>query len=501
MFRVIAVDDEPAALAHICSIVEKKCLDYEVIAVAENGKEGLEKVRKLHPDVLICDVKMPLMNGIEMVSMVKEEMPDIYSIIVSGYQDFEYARGAIQSGVFDYILKPVMPANVQNILGKLAEKIKVDHYLARNEIIKKLCNGVVCDMDEIKRFFPYDRYYGAIIRKNGLPRRFSSASNIEIYSNVNELMTVYGRDEMESLYIIPKEMLLGGSFYDYILNVQEKYQLEDQYSTLVYQIKSFPANNMQEIVKYLYRELDTVSVVGYTQAVELSYENSKEKIVFNHKEINQVLKSLEYMIREQQNDKLKKELGRLYHIWKDEQKPQLWLEYVSRQILYIMRKYSKNSTSLIECEYMMEDAFFYASSADMLIETLFDIMFHYMKDNKKTTKVDSPEFFSNIKDFLGEHLSENISLQVVCKYFGVSQTYLSKLFRKYAGQSFNRYFTELRMEKAIEMMRENQGLFIKDVAIMVGYPDQFYFSRIFRSYTGKCPTDYLESIGSFELLV
>lgn len=494
MFRIIAVDDEPAALAHICSIIEKKCPDYKIIATAENGKEGLEKIRELHPDVVICDIKMPLMNGIEMVAAVKEEMPDVYSLIVSGHQDFEYARGAIQSGVYDYILKPVLPANVQQILKKLTQKLTIDHYHVRNDIIRKLCNGIECDMDDIGRYFPYENYYGAIIRRNGLPRRFSNTGNVEIYSEVHEIMTIYGRDEMESLYILPKEMLLGGSFKEYILNLWKKMEHEDQYTTLVYEHKSFPVNKMQEMIKALYRELDTVSVVGHSQAVKLASANPEEEIIFNHEEINQVLKNLEYMIREQQIHKLKRELHRLYHIWKEERKPQLWLEYVSRQILYIMRKYSKDSTSLIECEYMMEDAFFYATSGEMLIETLFDIIFHYIKEDRGVTKVDSPEFFAIIGEFLNDHLRENITLQTVCKSFGVSQTYLSRLFRKYADQSFNRYLTELRMEKAIELMRENQGFFIKDVAMMVGYPDQFYFSRIFRSHTGKCPTDYLDMI-------
>lgn len=494
MFRVIAVDDEPAALAHICSIIEKRCPDYKIIGTAENGKEGLKLVRKLHPDVVISDVKMPLMNGIELVTTVKEELPDVYSIIVSGYQDFEYARGAIRSGVFDYILKPVMPGNVQKVMDKLAAGLKMDHCQARNEIIRKLCSGTQCQPEEIARFFPYEHYYGAIIRKNGLPRRFSNTGNMEIYSDVNELMTVYGRDEMESLYIIPKELLMGRSFHEYIFEVWKKSEVEEQYSTMVYARRSFSVEEMQQRVSKLYRALDMVSVVGYSQTVELQSADAAKEIRFDHDEINQVLGKLEYMLKEQQIEKLKKELHRLYNIWKDERKPQLWLEYVFRQILYIMRKYSKDSTSLIECEYMMEDAFFYAVSADMLIENLFDIMFHYIKENRHTAKVDSPEFFASIREYLEEHLAENLTLQDVCRRFGVSQTYLSKLFRKYVALSFNRYLTELRMDKAIDLLGDNQSFFIKDVAAMVGYPDQFYFSRIFRSYTGKCPTEFVDEL-------
>lgn len=491
MFRVIVVDDEPAALVHICSIIEQKCPEFEVVATAENGVEGMEKIKLLQPDVVISDVSMPLMNGIEMVAQIKQEFPNIYSVIVSGHQEFDYARAALQWGVCDYILKPLTPARVQETLQRLQKKLEDEHYHMRNEIIHKLCNGVECDDSQIAKFFSYESYYGAIIRKNGLPRRFSGAGNMEVYSEANEIVTIYGRDEMESLYIIPRELISEMGFRSYICNVQKKEKQKDQYSTLVFAGKSFPVTQLRNIVQGLYRELDTVSTVGYTQAIELKDKPGTKEIIFNHEEINQVLKNFEYMLKEQKIEKLKKELQRFYQIWKEEHKPQLWLEYVSKQILYIMRKYSKDSITLIECEYMMEDAFFYATSADMLIETLFEIMFYYIKGVKGTAKVDSLEFFGDIQEYLAEHLSENITLQMVCRRFGISQTYLSKMFRKYTGDSFNRYITEIRLKKAITLMRANPDFYIKDVAAIVGYPDQFYFSRIFRSYTGKCPSDYL----------
>ena len=99
MYRVLVVDDEPAALQHVCTIVKKRCPEYEVAGTAENGREALEMVEILKPDLLICDVKMPLMDGISLVSKVKEQYPGIFSVIVSGYSDFAYAKGALQSEV------------------------------------------------------------------------------------------------------------------------------------------------------------------------------------------------------------------------------------------------------------------------------------------------------------------------------------------------------------------------------------------------------------------
>jgi two-component system response regulator YesN len=148
--------------------------------------------------------------------------------------------------------------------------------------------------------------------------------------------------------------------------------------------------------------------------------------------------------------------------------------------------------SMTESEYMMEEAFFNAVSFDELTENLFEIYDIFMNDHQETFKVDSQEFFNSITDWLKGNLAESISLQNVCSHFGISQTYLSKMFRKYTEQSFSRYFTELRMRKAMKLMREQPELFIKDIAVMVGYTDQFYFSRIFRSVEGVSPMEYMK---------
>ncbi len=494
MFKVIVVDDEPSALDHICTIIKNKNAEYEVVETAENGQEALMKTRSLQPDLVISDVKMPLMDGITLVSEIKKEFPGIFTIIISGYQEFEYAKGAIQSGTYDYILKPVLPSAMQKVLEKLAVILSKNYYLERRRIIHKLVNGKSCEADRILKYFPYENYYCAIIRKNGLLRRFATDSNIEVYSDIHEIMTIYGRDEMEALYILPKELLVGKTFKEYIMGVMEKGRLENQYITMIYSSHSFTVSQLQDKIKELYRTLDTVSVVGLNQVINIDKPFMLKEIEFNSASIKKVLESLEVFVRDQQYEKLKKELRVFYQIWLEEKKPQVWMEHFSRQIIYVVNKYNKESFSLIECEYMMEDTFFYAETIEELVDNLFEIIFKYVKPSEEYYKVDTAEFFDSIKRYLESHLSEDISLQSICKTFAVSQTYLSKLFRKYVEKSFNQYLTSLRLKRAIEIMQSNSEIYIKDVAALVGFHDQFYFSRIFRSYTGKCPSDYLMGI-------
>lgn len=494
MFRVLVVDDEPGALQHICNIIQMKCPEYKVVGTAENGKECLEWVRGNSVDLVITDVRMPIMNGIETVTALKQEFPELMTIIVSGYQEFEYAQGAIKAGASDYILKPVVPADMQKTLAGVAVKLRRNHYHEKIRVIHGLCNGEAFGEETIRQYFPHQSYYGAIVRRNGLPKRFGSAGNLEIYSDINEMITVYGRDEMEVLYLIPQEMLLEETFEAYLDYAALKCRQENDYITMVYKEKAFCVLQMQEIITELYRRLDMASIVGISKKVNIDLDSGREDQGINPGEISTMLLSLEYLVKEQQYDKTGKELRRLYLKWQSEQKPQLWLEYVSRQILYLIANNTKMKFTVIECEYMMEDAFYYAASTDELIDNLFEIMLKHLKGSEESSKVDSPEFFAAISQYLMGNLADAITLQSVCKKFAVSQTYLSKLFRKYEHQSFNRYLTDIRMKRAIEIMKADRGIFVKDVAAMVGYGDQFYFSRIFRSCIGKCPSEYLEEL-------
>lgn len=492
MYKVIVVDDEPAALVLLCSIIEKKCPDYQVVATAENGREGLEKVDELLPDLVISDVSMPIMNGIQLVSAIKEKHPEILSLIVSGYSEFEYAKAALQSGVCDYILKPVIPSEMKKTLDRIGEKIRGYHYHHRNALVHQICNGAQCAPEELKKYFHYERYYCVIVRRNGLPRRFSKNNSMEIFSDINEQFIIYGRDEMEALYMIPSEIVGGNSLEEYLERIVKKLDVQREYVTTVYHKEALTPAELCNHIKKLYHMLDAVSVVGKSQMFCDKECEKKKSDSQDYSSIQMLLENLEYLLQEHQYEKARKELQRKYSEWADEGKPQLWLEYAARRILYLTSKYSEKKLPIQEGAYMLEDAFFFAATSEELIGSLMEVWFREVQESGQNFKLDSQDFFDSVENYLKSHLSENISLQSLCKKFGVSQTYMGKLFRKYAKQSFNQYLTAVRMERAIKIMRESPDIYIKDVATRVGYADQFYFSRIFRSYMGVCPSDYLE---------
>ena len=494
MIKVYIADDEVPVVDGMKDFINTNFKSMKVVGSAYDGQTAMEEIRQQKPDIVITDVRMPGLNGVELSKKLREEMESVEILFVSGYDDVEYMRNALKVEAIDYILKPVIPSAMAKSLEQIARKLSRNQYEKRSRIIQELCRNEECAPELLRQFFTYDSYYCAIIRRNGLPRRFVAGRAMETFSEVNESYTVYGRDEMEQLYIIPQVLLNGKNISAYIIGLSQKMHVDTDYMTIVYDRETCRREELQDHIKRLYHTLDAVSVVGMDQMIGLDGDSEAARIEYDQKAIREVMNNLEYMLKNQRIAQLKKEIRRLYIQWSYEKKPQMWMEYVTRQILFLLRKYEESSQPTSECEYMLEDAFFYATTSDELMNSLFDILFQYIKTTPANAKVDSPEFVDSIEQYIKTHLSENLSLKNISREFGISQTYMGKLIRKYRNDSFSHYLTKVRMEKATSLMREKPQLYIKDIAEMVGYSDQLYFSRIFRSYMGMCPSDYMEGM-------
>lgn len=490
MYRVMLVDDEPTAVNLLKTIIEKKCNNYEVTAVAGHGKEALELLEKQVPDLIITDIQMPVMNGLTLLGAVKEKYPEVMSVIVSGYQEFQYAQEAIRQGASEYILKPIVPSELVVILGRIEETLKQKYYKGRNQLMHRMVNDLCVDEKQLRRYFQSEKYYGAIARLNGLPTRFAERASKEVFSDINEWMIVYGRDDHEALYLCPEEILFGNDYVKMIKRQIGKEQPEAAYVTSVIFQKPIEVSEIGKLVKELYRKLDSSIVLGKSQTIIIEEESQfrQEKGDQNF----EYLQELEYLAKNQKYDRLKKEIERLILKWGKEENPQMWLESRIRQICYMLQRYDIGNTDYRECEFLMDEAFSNAETIEQLVNYVLDIIFKEEMDDGNMMKSSPEEYFQSIKDYIRKHMAEPLSMQMVSTDMGISQSYLSRMFRKYEDTTFSTYLTMLRMEKAKKMLASGEKVYIKEVAEQLGYKDQFYFSRIFSSYTGMCPSEYLE---------
>ena len=396
MYQVMLTDDEPTALNLLQMIIEKKCDGFQVAGIAYNGQEALEKIKELHPDVLITDIQMPVMNGLDLIGKAREEEPELMSIVISGYQEFEYAKQAMRYGVTDYILKPIVPSELCAQLEKVKKRLDISYYRNRNVLMHRLVNEIPVNEEELKNYFQSGRYYGAITRRNGLPIRFSERGQKEIFSDIHEWMLTYGRDDQETLYLCPKELVEEGQYVEMIKRHIEKEQPDASYLTTVICKNAVSVDQIGEMVKDLYRMLDTHIILGKSQTLYL--DGGEEKQVQEGTAIFDYLQELEYLAKNQKYERLQNETDALIRKWGEEEKPQIWMEGRLRQICYLLQRYDSCNMDYRECEFLLDEAFANAENIKQLIASMNDIFFKDKKEDTLTMqKLNTEEYFQKIK--------------------------------------------------------------------------------------------------------
>lgn len=124
MYKVLVIDDELMIKRSLSALIQRSGTDFEVVGEAENGCEGLELARQHHPHLVLTDIRMPKLDGLELVEELNRLMPDVMTVLVSGYGEFDYAQHALRHGVFDYLLKPVKPHEVMRVLENAQNRLR-----------------------------------------------------------------------------------------------------------------------------------------------------------------------------------------------------------------------------------------------------------------------------------------------------------------------------------------------------------------------------------------
>ena len=476
--RILLVDDEPAALRHLQTVVEFTGVQCEVVGTAENGAQAIELVDRLMPDVVITDMKMPVIDGIAFALMLKDNHPHVLTAVVSGYQEFEYLQGAIKSGVADYLLKPVGIEQMKSLLMAFSEKVASSYNAKRLTILNELRLGAVVSESDLSKYFHSGNIYAVILRRGGIVSRLSPRDRndevVPIY--IEGYLNLHGRDENEAIIVAFEQPVLVG--YN---------SWSGAYSTIVRLDSPIDIRDFSGVCKLLYAALESFIVIGQSMDVCISPVD-KLPPVCDYEFDN--LARVEHYMSSAQNEKLKHALVDSFAQWEKEARPAIWVESALNRLFSISLKHAspQNSENVF---YAIQEAVLSTQSCGELMAAVWALLERVLQIPEiKPQRIDSQLFFERIKKHIETNFAEPLSIQTICSMFGISQTYANKLFRKYSDATFTEFLTRHRMEKAKEYLVQRPKIPVKDVAQMVGYSDQFYFSKVFRLATGIPPSEY-----------
>lgn len=527
MLSVIIVDDEPGICELITKLIKWEELDLQLSGSASCGQDALELIRAKKPDIVITDIRMPGMSGLDLINKAKEINSDVMFVVISGYREFEYAQNALKYGAEDYLLKPIKQDELNSLLKKLAarrvnsilqeENVKqLDSLLLNSkEIIRKNFlfhllydenqTKYSTDSDDFKYFDFKSGKYAVLALK--IDCSDHNANNTSVSVTILEKAADKINAELKSI-CHDAEFFCSDNTAVFVINYDEAVSLTEAKKS----IKAILQNYMY---KYSSHELtvaigtECISLDG----LSLSYKSAKTAvnnrislgtgIVIEYDSLPAQCRDNDSLMAPEIKEKLRQTIlsmnidNIVSHI------DQLFISlfYGRRAIHY--RSYLFAEEILLTISSILSETGLYDASGIIdMVSTLnscskFEDVHKYLLssvgsivqthlENKKRRDI-KPILLA--KQYIDENYSETITLETIAKIVHLNPVYLGSLFKTETGMSFSDYLIKARINSAKDLLK-NSNYSINEISRIVGYTDAKYFSKLFSKITGVKPTEY-----------
>ncbi|WP_408008081.1 response regulator [Pseudalkalibacillus sp. A8] len=515
MLRIMVVDDERIEREALKMMISREMEGAEIVTEAGNGRQAIEMAKSEHPDLILMDIKMPGIDGVEAVKEIKRELPDIRFIMVSAFDTFEYAKKVMQQGVKEYLLKPSKKDEVIAAIRRV--QMEVDQERKELEDKQKLERKFNKALDFMQSEWAVsllvDHVQELDLNEWGelLDINFKCGYAIVVELNVQEvdrrawldwLKDYVNRHSSDSTLLSPNHEEKLPLFF-----LTDKIDGEDKNEFKGY-ILPFIRNMVHHCERNFhfkphvgiglpYRSVHQLSRSYYEalHALESIQSDGNVTYKFSSDEINAGNGAMAAF----QKEKDLLETIKNGDVTSALQKFEFYLKELSDDTMIdLNRSVSSLNEFFIIATRMINDL---GIPIDRFIP--YDRVSSYQELEEKSTRllrkivekvqtwrmVQAKGRLENAKEYIEKHYSESLTLEMVASHVELSPYYLSKLFKEKKGITFIDFLTHVRIEKAKEYMLDPE-ISVKEVCFKVGYKDPNYFSRVFKKIVGQSPKQY-----------
>lgn len=520
MYTVVVADDEEELRRAIVRRINWEEIGFQVVGEAENGIEALELVGEKEPDLLLTDIRMPFISGVELARQVREIRPATQIAFISGFDDFSYAQQAIQYNIISYMLKPISMADLTENLIQIKQKI--DHLFSefaerrKNEInISEFLLPLLLDSFQTKSTPEREKRLRSQAEACGMIRPESESIRYLVTSvtfwdengdNCTDHSHVHAVDSILKKYIKYESFFLEDRIVSVLWTTPASFDkylhiLADdivQSSARILNLRcslgaSRVVNGFTEFAE-AYR--DAVNAMRYASRSKqggVRYITDEEP--FSGVDMDYVMKvaaGIEEKIRGGSREELEEYLWDVFAYLRDENNSREKVNFMLVEILScvcrIMYSVSAESdAAALKADPFMQQMVFLDSSlkdaADHFVRFCMAARDRIAEQKTKSSMDICDKAIRHIED---HYFNADLSLMSASTEIGVSPNYLSSLIKKRTGKSFVDYLTQKRMETAKSLLL-NTGMKIREVSEACGYNDQHYFSYCFKKYEGVSP--------------
>ena len=511
MLKILIVDDEKLIREGLVNYIDWTSLDIEVIGTASNGKSALELILKMKPDIILSDIQMSTMNGIELIKALRENNIKSEVIFISAYSNFEYAKNAIKYGAFDYVLKPIEEEVLIQVLKKCIYKIsenKSQNLLTINEAIKN---------EEYWRQLIIDLINGKSKLSKVEENLLNSYENNFIMLSIIRFDTEQNRDEYIKIFYDMLDNIVSENLINKIIlisiNVNEIVLIfiwENTDTVNLYNVIKKICLETFMIIKYEKQILCSVSLSGINKSlinIKRNYTEASVALLCESLDIKGKLKEFIMLKKHAMNNK-HIDLGKsklLNYINDgnrdgiDEFLKDTLLNYVSNDTIYDINVVKIELIEMVDYISDVIDGYIIESKFKQRIFNINNVanMYNGIKNElfKMTEYLNAlPERTGNMQvnlalNYIHNNYYKNISLNKIAESLYISPSYLSKIFGEKVKEGFSKYLIRYRIKIAKELLKSPKYK-IYNISEMVGYSDVSHFTKIFKQIEGITPTKY-----------
>lgn len=533
LYKVVLVDDEEEIRKGIIRRIKWEELDFTIVGEAENGIEALEIIEKMTPDLVITDIKMPFKDGIQLAEEIRYRFPTIKVIILSGFDDFEYARDALTLGVMRYILKPINAIEMNTLLREIKALLDEEILSRRNlntlkltykkslpllkerflnhwiesyvdqEAIKEniseldlsIKDGplvvVIIRPDEMIKM---EVKQSAIKNKNILKLAISNICEEIImkeelgilFARRNELIVVISLEEGESpksssrLFRGLEQIRIAIKKY---LNTTITIGVGNICSdpTLIYKSYGAAASALDYSITVGTNKIIYIDDIEPNQSIEPLLEEKDEQTLLTVIKLGQEEKIMSVI--EKLFMKLDKECLALREY-------QIYIVGLLASIMKLGHSMKLDMSALLPQEANFLEALSQLRTQDEMKTWLLYICLAIARTLKSTRKEIKNELIEKAVAYILVHYEdEQLSADQLCRYLHISPNYFSALFKKEMEMTFTSYLTQIRIDQAKKLLQTTDKK-TAEIGYAVGYSEGHYFSYVFKKTTGYAPTEY-----------
>jgi two-component system, response regulator YesN len=538
LLKVILADDEEIIRDGIHGSIDWESLGFEVVGQAEDGEQAIEIVEQTDPDIIITDIRMPFINGLEFIQAIRSKHDKAYIIIISGHDEFKYAQKALKLGVYDYILKPLDIDYLEKLLLKIKHEIEVDSN-KENEI-NVLKEKASRNMPLLKEKFLKDIIYERIEwNKNS-----NKYEHLDFSHNIFAVTMIA---QIDDYYVVTKDMsesdkkLLDKAFCSAIKGTEEKFSgmaaievsKQEYIVCTVNERKEMLKKNIIDICSEIRKRMvdiygshneytltigigniyETVHDLNksYKEASEglvnkfilgsgrnIYFEKVKGEVKRNQNDVNfvdgEMISAIKLLNKQLIDNRIKAIMSNMNtRSFESGQYIKIMVTNVFIQTLKIVKELSGVIEEIFDDPIEIYNKIMVHETMEGMIKELKEFLFKVIDylNIKKGGKFRLA--IEKAKEYIYQNYSDkDCSLESVSRFVNISSCYFSVIFKQEVGETFIDFITRIRIEKAKELLNLS-GYKTYEISYLVGYNNPTYFSTTFKKYTGYSPSEYRQS--------